>query len=42
MTSSETTFNDEELIEWLRKPYGDATMERAADRIAVKYQEVIE
>lgn len=24
---------DEELIEWLRKPYGDAMMERAADRI---------
>ncbi len=25
--------SDEELIEWLRKPYGDAMMERAADRI---------
>ena len=24
---------DAELIEWLRKPYGDAVMERAADRI---------
>ncbi len=24
---------DAELIEWLRKPYGDAMMERAADRI---------
>jgi len=25
--------SDEELIAWLRKPYGDAMMERAADRI---------
>ena len=24
---------DAELLEWLRKPYGDAMMERAADRI---------
>lgn len=24
---------DAELIEWLRKPYGDSMMERAADRI---------
>lgn len=24
---------DEELLIWLRKPYGDAVMERAADRI---------